>query len=45
MSLNLWEGMWQVFEYYPEIPQVRQSLEEIAQFLAGHLSGGRRKSA
>lgn len=37
VSLHLWEGMWHVFEYYPEIPESGQSLEEIAHFLAGHL--------
>jgi acetyl esterase/lipase len=40
VSLNLWEGMWHVFEYYPEIPEGQQSLEEIARFLARHLRRG-----
>jgi acetyl esterase/lipase len=34
---HVWEGMWHVFEYYPEIPESGQSLEEIAHFLVGHL--------
>jgi len=40
VSLHLWEGMWHVFEYYPEIPEGQQSLEEIARFLADHLGRG-----
>ncbi len=40
VSLHLWEGMWHVFEYTPEIPEAGQSLEEIADFLAGHLRHG-----
>lgn len=40
VGLNLWEGMWHVFECYPEIPEGQQSLDEIASFLAGQLSPG-----
>ena len=39
-SLRLWEGMWRVFEYTPEIPEGQQSLEEIANFLTDHLRRG-----
>ena len=35
--LHVWEAMWQVFEFYPEIPEGRQSLREIVDFLAAHL--------
>ena len=35
--LHVWEAMWHVFEFYPEIPEGRQSLREIADFLAAHL--------
>ncbi|MDA9009631.1 alpha/beta hydrolase [Alphaproteobacteria bacterium] len=38
VSLNLWEGMWHVFEYYPDIPEAAQSLEEIAAFLNKYFS-------
>ena len=31
--LNVWEGLWHVFEFYPEIPEAGQSIEEIAAFL------------
>jgi monoterpene epsilon-lactone hydrolase len=37
VSLHLWEGMWHVFEFYPDIPEGKQSLEEIASFLRIHL--------
>jgi monoterpene epsilon-lactone hydrolase len=38
VSLHLWEGLWHVFEFYPQIPEAGQSLREIANFLDGHLS-------
>ena len=36
-TLNLWEGMWHVFEAYPEIPEAEASLEEVALFIGTHL--------
>ncbi len=33
VDLRVWEGMWHVFEYYPEIPEADASLTEIAAFL------------
>ena len=35
--LHVWDGLWHVFEFYPEIPEARQSIEEIAAFLKGYL--------
>jgi acetyl esterase/lipase len=37
-TLHVWEGMWHVFEWYPDLPEAQQSLDEIAAFLNGHLS-------
>ncbi len=39
VSLHVWEGMWHVFEFYPEIPEAQQSLNEVAGFLSRHLDG------
>lgn len=36
-SLHVWEGMWHVFEFYPDLPEARQSLDEIAAFIARHI--------
>ena len=36
VDLRVWEGMWHVFEYYPEIPEADASLTEIAAFLERH---------
>ncbi|MFT4716411.1 MAG: monoterpene epsilon-lactone hydrolase, partial [Paracoccaceae bacterium] len=33
VDLRVWEGMWHVFEFYPEIPESDASLTEIADFL------------
>lgn len=35
--LNVWDGMWHDFEFYPEIPEGQESLAEMAGFLAAHL--------
>ena len=35
--LHVWEGLWHVFEWYPDIPEAQESLDEIAEFLRGHL--------
>ncbi|MEM7238185.1 MAG: alpha/beta hydrolase fold domain-containing protein [Pseudomonadota bacterium] len=39
VDMRVWDGLWHVFEYYPDIPEAAQSLAEIAEFLAGHLEG------
>jgi acetyl esterase/lipase len=36
-ELRVWEGMWHVFEFYPELPEAEASLREIASFLASRL--------
>jgi monoterpene epsilon-lactone hydrolase len=35
-ELRVWEGLWHVFEFYPEIPEGEASLKEIAAFLEAH---------
>ena len=46
VQLNVWEGMWHVFEAYPDIPEAEESLEEVAGFIAAHLrTGAQKKSA
>ena len=37
VSLHLWEGLWHVFEFYPDLPEAEKSLEEVANFLKQHL--------
>jgi acetyl esterase/lipase len=36
VDLHIWEGMWHVFEFYPQIPEADASLSEIAAFLDAH---------
>ena len=33
VELRVWEGMWHVFEYYPDIPEACASLNEMSSFL------------
>lgn len=40
VRLHLWEGMWHVFEFYPDVPEAKQSLAEITSFLAKQLELG-----
>jgi epsilon-lactone hydrolase len=37
VDLHVWEGMWHVFEYYPELPEAEASIRNIAAFLSDHL--------
>lgn len=37
VELRIWENMWHVFEFYPDIPESFLSLAEISQFLKGCL--------
>ncbi|WP_170405620.1 alpha/beta hydrolase [Ruegeria arenilitoris] len=37
-TLRIWEGMWHVFEFYPNIPEADASLTEIAGFLNRHFA-------
>ncbi len=34
VRLHVWEGMWHTFEWYFEVPEADQSLDEIAEFLS-----------
>lgn len=36
VDLRVWEGMWHVFEYYPDLPEANASLVEISEFLESH---------
>ena len=36
-DLRVWEDLWHVFEFYP-IPEARQSIAEMADFIHAHLS-------
>lgn len=36
IDMRVWEGMWHVFEFYPDIPEADASLTEIAAFLNTH---------
>ena len=37
VELRVWEEMWHVFEWYPQIPEAHQSLAEISRFIANRL--------
>lgn len=37
VDMRVAEGMWHVFEYYPELPEALESLQGIAAFLRRHL--------
>ena len=39
-TLRVWEGLWHVFEFYPEIPEAGASLRDIASFLEHHFQPG-----
>lgn len=38
VRLRVWEGMWHTFEWYYEIPEAEQSMDEIAAFLNERLA-------
>jgi acetyl esterase/lipase len=38
VDLQVWEGLWHVFEWQHHIPEAQQSMRNIAAFLKGHLS-------
>ena len=38
--LHVWEGMWHTFEWYFEVPEADQSLDEIAEFLSRATAAG-----
>ncbi|MDA9308635.1 alpha/beta hydrolase [Amylibacter sp.] len=37
VDLQVWEGLWHVFEWYDQIPEADQSISNIAKFLEKHL--------
>jgi monoterpene epsilon-lactone hydrolase len=36
---HVWEGMWHVFEWWSEVPEAEESMDEIAEFLREYLNG------
>lgn len=36
VDLRVWDGLWHVFQFYSDIPEARESLAEIANFLRSH---------
>ncbi len=38
--LHVWEGMWHSFEWYFDLPEAQDSLDEIADFIGAHAKGG-----
>ena len=41
VTLDVWEGMWHVFQEHPTAPEARQASTEIGHFLERHLTGAR----
>ncbi len=37
VDFHLWEGLWHVFEFYPQLPEADASLREFAAFIRHHL--------
>ncbi len=37
VSLNIWQDLWHVFEFTPEIPEAIKSIQHIADFFRSHL--------
>lgn len=40
VDLQVWEGLWHVFEWYEELPEARQSIVQIAAHLTQHMADG-----
>lgn len=38
-DLQVWEGMWHVFEWYDQLPEARQSIQRIAGHLKSSMNG------
>lgn len=38
-SINVWDGMWHVFEHHYGVPEAAESLGEIAAFMRKHMDG------
>jgi acetyl esterase/lipase len=41
VTLDIWEGMWHVWQENPAVPESRQASTEIGRFLGRHLTQGR----
>jgi acetyl esterase/lipase len=41
VTLDIWEGMWHVWQENPAVPESRQASMEIGRFLERHLTQGR----
>lgn len=39
VDLQVWPGLWHVFEFYDEVPEAHESLREMAEFLRAHCVG------
>jgi acetyl esterase/lipase/D-serine deaminase-like pyridoxal phosphate-dependent protein len=37
VDLRVAEGMWHVFEWYPQLPEAKTTMDEIGQFLSAHM--------
>lgn len=40
VDLQVWEGLWHVFEWYEDLPEARQSIQRIADHLTGGMAAG-----
>lgn len=40
VDLQVWEGLWHVFEWYEELPEARQSIHQIAEHLTHAMASG-----
>ncbi len=44
VDLRIRDGLWHVFEFFDELPEARQSLQEISDFLVSHTGVAQRSS-
>ena len=40
VDLQVWEGLWHVFEWYEDLPEARQSIARIADHLTRSMAAG-----
>jgi monoterpene epsilon-lactone hydrolase len=40
VDLQVWEGLWHVFEWYEDLPEAQQSIRQIADHLTRAMAGG-----
>jgi monoterpene epsilon-lactone hydrolase len=40
VDLQVWEGLWHVFEWYEDLPEAQQSIRQIANHLTRAMAGG-----